>query len=113
MIIQHCEVLYHMIWLFKIMWSHIFVSAQQIYCYDPGKFVCVCSFSQSVFATYDFFSQSAEVGCDVQRIMGAIILCSTFVEARAGDRKYILNIQLITHILYYDIHAFQAFSSIV
>ena len=35
--------------------------------------LCVCSLSQSVFATYDFFSQSAEVGCEVQRIMGAII----------------------------------------
>ena len=48
--------------------------------------LCECSLSQSVFATYDFFSQSAEVGCEVQRIMGAIILCSTrtLVEARAG-----------------------------
>ena len=54
--------------------------------------LCVCSLSQSVFATYDFFSHSAEVGGEVQRIMRAIILCSTLVEARADDKKYILNI---------------------
>ena len=72
--------------------SGLFLYLRRRYIATTLVSLCVCALSQSVFATYHCFSQSAEVGCEVQKIIGAIILCSTLVEARVGDRKYNLNI---------------------